>query len=162
MFICKNTVYDRSDGVYHIVAGQVIGFCYLRLTCGFFMSLRLHDLTALVTKPYPCKGVDTVVNARVTRLPAPRHSRICGVDDRTAFERGNITFPKVNAVLYGRQICNIRDALALGQGCEIFVLCLQKILVCLDSRADINKASVKAEFILLCFGYLYPVNVVSL
>ena len=101
MLLGEPSLHDRSDGVYHIAAGQVIGRRYFRLACGFFMTLRLHDLTALVTKPYPCKGVDTVVDTRVTRLPAPRHSRIGSVDDRTASERGNITFPKVNAVLYG-------------------------------------------------------------
>ena len=102
MFICKNTVYDRSDGVYHIAAGQVVGRRYFCLTRGFFMPLCLHDLTALVTKPYPCKGVDTVVDTRVTRLPAPRHSRIGGIDYRTAFQRGDVAFPKIYAVLYGR------------------------------------------------------------
>ena len=101
MFICKNTVYDRSDGVYHIVTGQVVGRRYYCLARGFFMTLYLHDLTALVTKPYPCKGVDTVVDTRVTRLPATRHSRIGGIDDSTASERGNIAFPEINAVLYG-------------------------------------------------------------
>ena len=154
-------LHDRSDCVYHIVAGQVVGRRYFCLTRGFFMPLCLHDLTALVTKPYPCKGVDTVVDTRVTRLPAPRHSRIGSVDDRTASERGNITFPEINAVLYWRQISNIRDALALGQFREIFVLGLQIILVRLDSRADIHKASVKAEFIRIIVWYLNSVNIVS-
>ena len=138
MLVREPSLHDRSDGVYHIVTGQVVGRRDLRLACGFFVTLRFHDLTALVPQTHPRKGVYAVVDTRVAGLPAPGHSRIGGVDYRTASERGNITFPEINAVLYWRQICNNCDTLALGQGCEIFVLGLQIILVCLDSRADIH------------------------
>ena len=161
MLLGEPSLHDRSDGMYHIVAWQIIGRSDLRFACGFLISLRFHYLTALIPQTHPRKCVYAVVDTAVTGLPAACHSRIGGVDDSTASERGNIPFPEINAVLYWRQICNIRDTLALGQGCEIFVLGLQIILVCLDSGADIHKAAVKPELIRLRFGYFYSVNVVS-
>ena len=88
--------------MYHIVTGQIVGRSDLRLAYRFFVPLSLHDLTAFVPQTNTCKGMYAVVDTAMAGLPAPRHSRIYGIDDSTASERGDVTFPEVNAVLYER------------------------------------------------------------
>ena len=100
MLLGEPSLHDRSDGMYHIVAWQIIGRSDLRFACGFLISLRFHYLTALIPQTHPRKCVYAVVDTAVTGLPAACHSRIGGVDDRTASERCNIAFPEVNTVLY--------------------------------------------------------------
>ena len=102
MLLIEPSLHDRPDGVNHIAARQIVGFCDLCLSGRFFMSLLFHKQTAFVPEPNARKGVDAVVDTAVTRLPAARHSRICSVDDRAASERGNIALPKINAILNRR------------------------------------------------------------
>ena len=55
-------LHDWSDGVYHIVAWQIVGRRDFRCTCRFFMPLCFHDLRTFQPQANPCKGMDTVIN----------------------------------------------------------------------------------------------------
>ncbi len=155
------SLHDRTYRVYHIFARQIIGgrnFCH---ACGFFVTLRLHYLAAFIPQTHSRKGVDTIVDTTVTRLPAAGHSGICGVDYRLAFKRSNIAFPKINFILHRHQIGDIRNSPAFSKFREKFILGFQKILIRFHGRTDIHKASVKPKFIVFIFGNFDSADIVS-
>ena len=100
MPVSKCTLYNRSHGVYNIIAWQIVWRRDFSISYRFFMSLCLHKLSAFVTQTNTSKRVNTVVDTAVAWLPAASHSGIGCVDNSTAFQCGNIAFPEVNTVLH--------------------------------------------------------------
>jgi len=100
MPVSKCALYNRSHGVYNIIAWQIVCRRDFSASGRFFVSLRIHKLSAVVTQTNTSKGVNTIVDTTVTWLPAACHSGIGSVDDCTAFQCGNIAFPEVNTVLH--------------------------------------------------------------
>lgn len=89
----------RSDCVDYIIAWQIVCRSDFSCTCRFFMPLCFHYLRTFQPQANTCKSVDTVVYTVVARMIASCHSRICSIHYRTAFQRCDVAFPKINIFL---------------------------------------------------------------
>ena len=58
----------------NILARESIGVGYFCVSGRLIMTLRFHKLSALIPETHSRKGVDTVVDAAVTRVPAACHA----------------------------------------------------------------------------------------
>ena len=58
----------------NVFAGQVVYFCQLCLPSGFFMSLRDHNLIALIPQLQSGRRMDGVVNTAVTGTKQPKRA----------------------------------------------------------------------------------------
>ncbi len=93
VFFCQPSADDRTDGVQHIVAGQIIGWCDFRLAGFFFVPLFLHQLRASCPKLNTRIGMNGIVDAAVARAETAEHLAVGGVDNGIAAKGGNITLP---------------------------------------------------------------------
>ena len=140
-------LHDWSDGVYHIVAWQIVGRRDFRCTCRFFMPLCFHDLRTFQPQANPCKGMDKVINTIMTRMIASRHSRIRSIDNCTALQCGDIAFPEIDMLLNGLQIGNTCDAFLCRQSSQKFVLGFEILCTGFPCRTNVDKTAVKMELL---------------
>ena len=85
----------------NMIAWQIVRKSQLRLSHRFFKALFLHYISTFQPQADPRKRVDTVINTIVAWLIAACHSAVCGIDNSTAFQRGNVALPQINIALSG-------------------------------------------------------------
>ena len=139
VLVREPAVYDRTHGVDHIFARQVISGCNLRLSCRLLVTLHLHKLITGVTELYARVGVDGVVDAAVTGIEAAEHLRVGGVDDGVAFQRGDVTLPEIDTLLHRFQVGDIGDAFARSFFLQILILHTQEFLGDRRGHTDIEQ-----------------------
>jgi len=84
----------------HIFTGQIKGRRHLCFACFFFISLFFHQFRTRNTQLHPCKGVNGVINASVIRTETAEHLTVGSIYNSVTPKRGNITLPKIEALLY--------------------------------------------------------------
>ena len=60
------------------------------------MTLNLHQLRAFKTQLHASKSMDSVVNTKMSRLPAPQHLTVGSINNAVNFQAGNVTLPQTN------------------------------------------------------------------
>ena len=99
----------------NIFARQIIRMRMFCGSCFFLVSLPFHDTGTFRTKLYATVGMNCIINTAVTRAKTPQHLRICGIDNRVAAQRGNISLPEIQSGLLPLKIliCPIETTLML-------------------------------------------------
>lgn len=77
----KSALYNWSHCMNNIIAWQVVYGHNLFLTCRLFIPLCIHNFGTLVYKLNTSIGMNTVINAIVTRLIASSHTTVCSIYD---------------------------------------------------------------------------------
>ena len=60
------------------------------------MALGLHQLRAFKTQLHASKSMDSVVNTKMSRLPAPQHLTVGSINNAVNLQAGNVTLPQAN------------------------------------------------------------------
>ena len=130
---------DGADGVQHIVAGQIVSLGNFGLPSRLFMTLAFHELSAVQSELYARKGMDAVVDAGVARHIAARHAAVCGVDNGTALEPGDVALPEVEVAANRLQIGQAGDTCIFDLLTQVFVLYGQELNVNGLGAADVHQ-----------------------
>ncbi len=171
VFVPQSSVYDRPYGMNHIFCRQVVAAGQECLSCRFLIILPIffphpaHILAARVSKLYPCKSVNTIINTCVHRHEAAQHLRIGRVDDRSHLQPRNIALPYGNPVpmpMGAPQFLRHRlyifrryDPLLFGPLAKILVLHPKNFPVHLPRHPDIHKRPKNLPSLLLVLRYLH-------
>ena len=130
---------NGADGVQHIVAGQIVSLGNFGLPGRLFMTLAFHELSAVQSELYARKGMDAVVDAGVARHIAARHAAVCGVDNGTALEPGDVALPEVEVAANRLQIGQAGDTCIFDLLTQVFVLYGQELSVNGLGAADVHQ-----------------------
>ena len=60
------------------------------------MSLGLHQLRTFKTQLHASKSMDSVINTKMSRLPAPQHLTVGSINNAVNFQAGNVALPQTN------------------------------------------------------------------
>ena len=130
LVLWSHTVLDNgADGMQDIVARQIVRLGDFGLPGGLLMTLALHELRAIQPELNACEGMDAVVDAGVARHITARHAAVCGVDNGTAPEPGDVALPEVQIAANRLQIGQAGDASILDLLTQILVLHGQKFSI---------------------------------
>ena len=138
---CWALVDDRADGVQNIAARQVERRGDFGLSGRLGAALPFHDFRAGKAQLNAREGVDGVVDAAVIGRIAAGHAGIGGVDDRVAFQCGNVALPEVQSRLHGREDTAVRYAFFGGRLTQVGILHAKKFRVAYLCRAHVQQSA---------------------
>lgn len=90
-----------------------------------------------------------VVDTAVVRAEAAEQCTVRGINDRIAFQCGDIPMPQINIVHNGCKTGNVGHTLFLRFPAQIFILYMQKFLIAGLWRSHIEQRAEQAFFCLL-------------
>ena len=114
VFFGRPALYHRAYGMQYKPAGKIERRRDFRLTHRFRGVLFLHQSRASGAKLNPGKGVDGIINTAMAGYKTAEHLRIRRVDNRIAFQRGDIAPPEVDITIGPLRILPVCDTLPGG------------------------------------------------
>ena len=81
MLYRKLSPYNRSHGMYHIIAGQVKCRCDLRLSRGLLVALAQHQFITIVPQFDSRISMNTIINTVMARLITSGHTAVGSIYD---------------------------------------------------------------------------------
>ena len=132
----QRSAHDRSHGVYHMGAGQVVRAGDAGAARRFLPSI--HHLRALRAQLHARVRVYLVVYASVARREASEHPAVGGVDDGVASEGRDVPAPDAHAVLEPQGV-DVDDTLPLSRIPQVRVLHREDIVIRAHGRAHVHQ-----------------------